>query len=294
MGAVLYGRPAAGRGTLAGRLAVAEPSLQHQDAGGAAPHEITLASSQEIQLESVVAVWDGAAASATFKPCLSIYSQDGVLLSRTFPDTSMNTGDSGVVTYAPFLGGEGGGNVGGGGTTLIYDYTVAGAAKASIDTALDGSLAGPLRTDLTYLEIYLVGRTDEANFVSDVSVFFNNDTAAGSYDRIAIASSSGGTPIQVQAIAGSTSAGVIAGGSAAASVAGLMRLFMPNYSDPTFFKVLEFTAWSGDTVLGLTHYQIGLESVLWESANKVDRIMMTPVNAGVKFAVGTRLSVWAR
>lgn len=155
-------------------------------------------------------------------------------------------------------------------------------------------MAGSIRTDLTYLEIYLVGRTDEATFVSDVGVFFNNDTTAANYDRIAIASSTGGSPIQAQTLVGETSHGVIAGGSAAANVAGLMRIFSPNYSDTTFYKVVEFTAWSGDTVAGLTHYQIGLESVLWENTAAISRIMMTPNTAGKKFSIGTRLSVWGR
>lgn len=83
-----------------------EPSLQFESAGGAVPLDIVLAPGQKIQLSSVVARWDGAAASGTFKPCLSIYSQDGVLVSRTFPGTDMAPGDSGVVTYAPFLGDE--------------------------------------------------------------------------------------------------------------------------------------------------------------------------------------------
>lgn len=78
------------------------PSLMFSDAGGAVPYQVPLAAGQDIDLETVVARWNGTSASGTFLPCLSVYSQSGVLISRTYPSTNMQVGDTGVVTYGPF------------------------------------------------------------------------------------------------------------------------------------------------------------------------------------------------
>lgn len=177
---------------------------------------------------------------------------------------------------------------------LIYDYEVTGAAKANIDTGVDGPMAGPFPTTLNYLEVFLSGRTDEAALISEVLFWFNNDTTFTNYDRIFIASSVGGSPIQGQVTAGLTNAGVIAADTSAANVPGLCRLFMPNYNGSTFFKVCEFTSWTGDTVPALAGYQIGLESFLWENTAAITRLMAEPDIAGVKFKVGTRMTIWAR
>lgn len=55
-----------------------------------------------MQLVSVSAQYDGAGASGTFLPCLSILSQDSKLIGRYFPSQSLAVGDSGEVTYGPF------------------------------------------------------------------------------------------------------------------------------------------------------------------------------------------------
>lgn len=91
------------------------------DAGGSVPFTVPIAANQDIDLESVTARWNGASASGTFLACLAQYSQSGVLLSRTFPSQTFAAGDSGVVTYGPFLapGDDGGG---GGGVTEAEDW----------------------------------------------------------------------------------------------------------------------------------------------------------------------------
>lgn len=81
------------------------PSLSFKSVGGAAPATVALAPGQEIQVESVSATFNGAAASGTFLACLAVYSQSGVLIGRWFPSTRMAVGDSGEVTYSPFSGG---------------------------------------------------------------------------------------------------------------------------------------------------------------------------------------------
>lgn len=186
------------------------------------------------------------------------------------------------------------GGVGFGGTTLLFDYIVPSTPQASIDTFVDGSYAGTMRTDLTYLEVYLTGRTDETIARSNVGWFFNNDTTLTNYDRIAISSAVAGSPIQVQVLSGQTTSGTIAGASSNTSVPGMNRIFIPDYSSTTFFKLCEFTSWIDNNTAGTTNYEIGLDAFMWENTAAINRIMVTPDTAGKKFVQGTRLSIWGR
>ena len=52
--------------------------------------------------------WDGTGAAGDFLPCLSVYSSDGQLIARHFPDSKMTTGDVAEVTYHPFRKSSGG------------------------------------------------------------------------------------------------------------------------------------------------------------------------------------------
>lgn len=93
-----------------------QPVLSLNESGGAVPFAIRLAPSEDIHLSSVTAEWDGSGASGTFLACLSLYSQAGVLLSRSFPSQQFAAGDTGVVTYAPPLGASGSAGSGSGGS----------------------------------------------------------------------------------------------------------------------------------------------------------------------------------
>jgi hypothetical protein len=79
------------------------PQVTYDEGGGGCPHTVALAPAQNVRVYSVAVKWDGSGAGGSFHPCLSIYSQDGKLLSRTRPEQVFAAGDSGVVTYAPFL-----------------------------------------------------------------------------------------------------------------------------------------------------------------------------------------------
>ena len=81
------------------------PALIFQDAGGNAPTLITLGASADMELASASAVFNGATASGAFLACMSLYSQADVLIGRFFPSQRFAVGDSGEVTFAPFLGG---------------------------------------------------------------------------------------------------------------------------------------------------------------------------------------------
>lgn len=82
------------------------PQITYSESGGACPFQVPLAPGQDVRVFSIVAEWDGSGAGAAFLACCSIYSQDGKLLARTRPEQQFAAGDTGVVTYAPFLHSE--------------------------------------------------------------------------------------------------------------------------------------------------------------------------------------------
>lgn len=73
-----------------------------QDTGLAIPATYVVPPGMDLELASVVARWNGAGAGGSFKPALSIYSQNGKLMARVAPGTDLSVGDTAVVTYAPF------------------------------------------------------------------------------------------------------------------------------------------------------------------------------------------------
>lgn len=82
--------------------------LIYTDNPGDVPARFVLPDTLDLVLQSVVARYNGVSAASAFKPCLSLYSQDGRLMGRFFPSKVCQAGDEAVVTFAPFLGGDGG------------------------------------------------------------------------------------------------------------------------------------------------------------------------------------------
>lgn len=66
------------------------------------PEAYVVPGSLEIQLSSVSAEFDGSAAGGNFDPTLSVYSKDGLLVSRTKVGSTVTAGDSAVCTWIPF------------------------------------------------------------------------------------------------------------------------------------------------------------------------------------------------
>jgi hypothetical protein len=77
--------------------------LVFTDNPGSLPATYTLAPSQALAVEAVRASIDGTSAAGSFYPCLSVYSQDGKLIGRVRTPTTYSAGDTGEVTWAPFL-----------------------------------------------------------------------------------------------------------------------------------------------------------------------------------------------
>lgn len=72
------------------------------DIAGTLPASQIVPPGQEWVLQSVSARYNGAAASNTFYPVLSVYSQDGKLVGRYRPTQQLAFGDTAEVTFGPF------------------------------------------------------------------------------------------------------------------------------------------------------------------------------------------------
>lgn len=67
------------------------------------PFGYTLAPGERFTIQSITAQFDASQAAGEFSPALALYSQDGVLLSRTFPSELLQPeAVVSEVTYAPF------------------------------------------------------------------------------------------------------------------------------------------------------------------------------------------------
>ena len=77
--------------------------LVYTDNPGAIPASYIVPPSLDLVVQSIVARFNGAAAAASFMPTLEVLSQDGRLIARVRPDQTFLVGDTGVVTWSPFL-----------------------------------------------------------------------------------------------------------------------------------------------------------------------------------------------
>lgn len=74
----------------------------YTDNPGGIPAEYPIPGGMALRLSSVVARFNGAGASGTFHPCLSLYTNDNRLLGRWHPNKPLAVGDTAVVSYGPF------------------------------------------------------------------------------------------------------------------------------------------------------------------------------------------------
>ena len=180
---------------------------------------------------------------------------------------------------------------------LLYDYTVSGSDKASIDTGVDTPAAGvagtaAFPTTFRVLELWLYARTDEAVNISDLDIILNNDTTASRY----------GT--QYIRVVGATVSGINAlntsghgfnprcpGANLAASEFGVVRLSIPNYAGRGNFAVGEYTF---GATLAAGADTTGIGTFVYNQTTDITRIAVAPFTAGKKLKVGSRLMIYAR
>ena len=184
---------------------------------------------------------------------------------------------------------------GGGGTTavtLLYDFTIS-VAQASVDTNVDGALAGLFPTSYRVLEVWAMMRSDEAVASSSINMTVNNDTGAN-YDRAFIATSIGGAPIQGTGVAQTSWSLGCPGSTATASNPGVLRMSFPAYADATFFKVAEDFGGFQPGTATLGNYQVLAQTFTYRSTSALTRMKWTPATGGAKLIAGCRFMVWAR
>jgi hypothetical protein len=183
-----------------------------------------------------------------------------------------------------------GGTSGSGGlgsSVLLYDFTVAGADKASIDTGVDTPDAGSAGTSafaaLRMLEIFIIARTDNVASTSAVLTTLNNDSGAN-YDLVRLTGTTGS--------AASTSMAFVAHGSGGgASYAAALAFWIPAYAGTTFFKsVLSFQGVLDTTT---TTSQAEERVYSWNNTAAVTRVKIAG-NGADKLKVGSRMMIYAR
>ena len=79
------------------------PTVVASETLGNAPGSVTLPDGFAIDLRCVNATWNGASASGRFTPTVDIVAASGQLIGRFVCQQSFEVGDSGEVTFAPFL-----------------------------------------------------------------------------------------------------------------------------------------------------------------------------------------------
>lgn len=177
-----------------------------------------------------------------------------------------------------------------GGVSKIFDYTVTGADKDSIDTFVDGAA---LPNFATYIELEILAllRSDDVAAATNYSVVCNNDTSA-LYDLIEMGANN--TSAINGASVAQTSWSIVGlhggGGSADYAASNVMRIPFPN--DTTFFKSATLLNGIPDATLGNNWslaYQLG-----YRSKPALTRLKFLPLTAGKKFKVGSRVVIYGR
>lgn len=175
-------------------------------------------------------------------------------------------------------------------SVLLYDYEVTGSDASSIDTNVDGAMAGLFSTDFRILEIWFYARTDEAAVRSAINVTVNNDSSSV-YDLQFIDAIN-------TTVAGNVATGqakwqpAVAGANAAASNFSMLEFTFPNYAGTVGHKVGRIIEAVGDATA--TTMLIEADALRYRSTSAMTRLKFIPNTAGKKFKVGSRLSVFAR
>ncbi len=182
-----------------------------------------------------------------------------------------------------------------GSSVMIYDYTVAGTDKASIDTGVDtpdsgvaGTAAFP--TSYAVLEVWAYLRTDDTTAAPAVTLTLNNDTSAH-YDDTTIQLNNA-TLSQSTHISTSSFTIDAHGGGGSANYPATNKLVFPNYGNSVFYKIGELIKMTADGTNTNCFYTTG--ALTFHDTNPLTRLKIVPATALKKFKVGSRLTIFAR
>lgn len=177
-----------------------------------------------------------------------------------------------------------------GGLELIYKYTVTGSDKASIDTGADTADAGT--NDWTggdILEIFFIGRTDDAGATANLDMFVNNDTGAN-YDWQRVTGSNATASANVSLAQNQWRIGVHGSGGSSGYPQSY-SLTIPNYAGTTFNKVGTLQESRCDATAGNNEHDS--RAFGYRSTSAITRFKVAAVSTA-KLKVGSQLLVYKR
>jgi hypothetical protein len=254
----------------------------------AAPLDYPIPGAAELLLKCLTADYDGSGAAGPYVPAVQLMRGPNVVVG-TFPlDQQLAAGVSADVSWFPGVTAAPAQKPGQ--SILVYDYTVTGSSKRTIDTAVDGPYAGPLAGDGVVLEIFSYSQTTEAAAISTFNMNFNNDFSA-SYDKTYIDNAN--NALTVGGNFAQTSWQIYTTGASAPSTEfGHFSFLFYNYADTIGHKVGQVIF--GHEYTGFATSEMAYELLHWTKTAAVSRIAFVPATAGINFQIGTRVSIFTR
>jgi hypothetical protein len=178
----------------------------------------------------------------------------------------------------------------GAGTPKLYDYTVAGSDKASIDTNVDGTTVANF-AGYDILEVFAIVRTDDAAAIAGVSVSVNNDSGSNyNWHQWYVTNTT--VAVDPHAAADTSWSCFNAHGSGGtANYATPIRLVIPAYAGTTFYKTGEATMMMVDATAA--NKRLLIVSLGWLNTAAITRLKIA-AQGTAKLKVGSRLIVYGR
>lgn len=177
-----------------------------------------------------------------------------------------------------------------GGLELVYKYTVAGSDKASIDTGADAADAGTGSwASGDVLEIFFIGRTDDAGATANVDLVVNNDTSS-IYDWQRITGSNATASANVSLAQASWRIG-IHGSGGSADYPESYHITIPNFTGTTFNKIGTLHESRCDATAGNNEHNT--RALGYRSTSAITRFKVAAVSTA-KLKVGSQLLIYKR
>jgi hypothetical protein len=182
-----------------------------------------------------------------------------------------------------------------GASVLLYDYTVAGADKASIDTGVDTPNAGIAGTSAfgaawRVLQIYFIGRSDDtASAFITLDWILNNDTSS-IYDLQNLEgfnATAAASQTKAQASWGIYTHGTVG----SASYPSVTKMEIPGYAGSTFYKVAKVIHGGADDTN--TNMATDVFTLGYRSASPITRLKIAS-RTTKKLKIGSRLMIYAK
>lgn len=170
----------------------------------------------------------------------------------------------------------------------IYDFTIAGADQAAIDTAVDnGGTTAPFPTNGTMLEIFATLRTDDAAAFHDINLTFNNDTSSIYERQYMVAGNT--TQVDGAEAANPNFAFHVHSANGSASYPGSVEIAVPNYAGTTFWKTGTAKVSSNDATTG--NSKAGMYGFGYRSTSAITRVKIAGQSTA-KLKVGSRVVIY--